>query len=595
MTGGFRDFIRWLLEGPDAASAAAQVPEVDRRSSARTPTVKGENRLAHELNELRKSYREQTRTLERQIRLNRESEDNLASSRKLISTLEGEISGLRRTIASGAAREKQQEAEAEALEAQIASVHATLAARDAAVASLEVEQEQWKARLTSVEREIAELKEKNDQLKQQAQKLAEKEAAHQHLRLEFEALSARWDVAREQLAEAEQALLVSQAIIKAAQRLSSSVEWRNALDGVLDAASELVRFERGTLALVDDLQEELKIEAAKNSPIAVSEMSRFKVGEGIAGWALSHKEAVLVRDSRNDPRFKASDPRHDPRSFLAVPLLAGGEGLGVLTVARPATDPFNDHDLRSLVRVATDAANALINARLVSLLKQREGQLSTLVEKARQLAAAGEVQQVVSFAVTTAIELVKGEGGLLALRSSKTQDLEVLGSQGIPDDLLRQRIAWGAPAAADVIRTGKPWVAPMREMLPANIADQVEKAGMRALVSVRCASKPEAVDSDEEDLLSRSELEEGEDVIGVLNIYRKGTEPVSAGQLEQLRAFVDQVALAIKNARRWEKVRNQLQATASMNTRLMGRERYIHQLHFRIQQLEQELSRYKAA
>jgi hypothetical protein len=32
-----------------------------------------------------------------------------------------------------------------------------------------------------------------------------------------------------------------------------------------------------------------------------------------------------------------------------------------------------------------------------------------------------------------------------------------------------------------------------------------------------------------------------------------------------------------------------------MNTRLMGRERYINQLLFRIQQLEQELSRYKAA
>jgi GAF domain-containing protein len=118
---------------------------------------------------------------------------------------------------------------------------------------------------------------------------------------------------------------------------------------------------------------------------------------------------------------------------------------------------------------------------------------------------------------------------------------------------------------------------------------------MRALVSVRCATKADSAGTDEEDLLSRSELEEGEDVVGVLNVYRKGTEPVSAGQLEQLRAFVDQVALAIKNARRWEKVRNQLQATASMNTRLMGRERYIHQLHFRIQQLEQELSRYKAA
>ncbi|TME21946.1 MAG: GAF domain-containing protein, partial [Chloroflexi bacterium] len=81
----------------------------------------------------------------------------------------------------------------------------------------------------------------------------------------------------------------------------------------------------------------------------------------------SHREPVLVRDTRSDPRFKASDPKHQPRSFIAVPLLADKEGLGVLTVARPASDPFTEHDLRNLARVATDAANALINARLVDL------------------------------------------------------------------------------------------------------------------------------------------------------------------------------------------------------------------------------------
>jgi len=37
----------------------------------------------------------------------------------------------------------------------------------------------------------------------------------------------------------------------------------------------------------------------------------------------------------------------------------------VLTLARSASDPFTEHDLRNLARVATDAANALINARLV--------------------------------------------------------------------------------------------------------------------------------------------------------------------------------------------------------------------------------------
>jgi len=308
-------------------------------------------------------------------------------------------------------------AERDRLMAQVATAHATLAAREAEVAALKNELEALDAELVQARQSLKETGAENARLKTEIDRVAEIEAARSHLQLENETLVARCDVARTQLAEAEQALTTAQATIKAAQRLSSSVEWRGALDSVLDAASELVRFERGTLALVDELQEELKVEAARNSPIAVSEMSRFKVGEGIAGWALSHRQPVLVRDSRSDARFKASDPKHQPRSFIAVPLLADKEGLGVLTLARPASDPFSDDDLRNLARVATDASNALINARLVDLLKQREDRLTTLVRKARELTAAEDIKAVVEFALSSALELGGGKATLLAVRN----------------------------------------------------------------------------------------------------------------------------------------------------------------------------------
>ena len=485
--------------------------------------------------------------------------------------------------------------ERDRLAGELASAHATIAARDAEVAALKVEAETVEARSNRLRAEVETAKRASDGMRADLERALENQAAHHRVQLEFDALSARWDVARAQLAEAEQALKSSQATIKAAQRLSSSVEWRTVLDGVLDAASELVRFERGTLALVDHLQEELKVEAARNSPIAISEMSRFKVGEGIAGWALSHREPVLVRDSRSDSRFKASDPKHQPRSFIAVPLLADKEGLGVLTLARAASDPFTEHDLRNLARVATDAANALINARLVDLLKQREDRLTTLVRKARELSVANDSKQLVEFVLSSAKELIGGNAALLALRNPKSLELEVAGSQGVAEVIISQRIAWGAPAAGDVMRTGKPWVSPIREMLPPNLVETVENAGLSMIASVLCGSLREQDATDDGALLSRSEVEVSDEVSGVLNVYRDNLDPIPAGDLEQLKAFAEQASVAIQNVRRWDRVKEQLQATASMNTRLMGRERYINQLLFRIQQLEQELSRYKAA
>ena len=621
---------------PTAKTPPVKTPVSAEPSTSALPleeAIAVQARLRQDLNELLKAHRQQGRVLERNQKLLEQTEQELSRQRGRASALESDVAEQRNvsgqhlerireleqivdkhatleTAYEALDRERQDlsarvadlsrsrtnaTAERDRLAAQLATAHATIAARDAEVAARKVEQEGVEARFGGLQSEIEALKRANGKLQADLDRALEAQAAHHHLQLEFEALSARWDVARAQLAEAESALKSSQATIKAAQRLSSSVEWRLALDGVLDAASELVRFERGTLALVDELQEELKVEAARNSPIAVSEMSRFKVGEGIAGWALSHREPVLVRDTRSDPRFKASDPKHQPRSFIAVPLLADKEGLGVLTVARPASDPFTEHDLRNLARVATDAANALINARLVDLLKHREDRLTTLVRKARELSTARDGKQVIEFVLSSAQELVGGKAALLALRNHKTLELEVTGSLGVSQAVIEQRIAWGAPAAGDVMRTGKPWVSPIREMLPPALVETVEKAGLKTIASVLCGSLANQEMSEDGALLSRSELEVSDQVSGVLNVYRDTLDPIPSADLEQLKAFAEQAAVAIQNVRRWDRVKEQLQATSSMNTRLMGRERYINQLLFRIQQLEQELGRYKAA
>jgi GAF domain-containing protein len=592
-----------------------------------------EGRLRQDLAELLKSHRQQGRLLARNQKLIGQLEEQLAAGRERVTALESELSQMKTVSGQQLTQINELEAlvanhetiksayeaidreradlsarlgevtrsrdnlaaERERMAVQLSTSNATLAARDAEVASLKNDEDEWKKKVQALSGELEAMAANSSQLKAELEHAAETEIAHARLELEFTALSARWDVARAQLSESEQALKSSHATIKAAQRLSASVEWRGALDGILDAASELVRFERGTLALVDELQEDLKVEAARNSPIAISEMSRFKVGEGIAGWALSHRQPVLVKDSRSDPRFKQSDPKHQPRSFLAVPLLADKDGLGVLTLARPASDPFDEQDLRSLTRVAADASNALINARLVQVLKMREDRLTTLIQKARDLWSVVDMNQVLDFVLTNACDLVGGQAALIAVRNPKTMELQVLGSQGIPADLLSQPNSWGAPAAAEVMRSGKPWVSPMADLLPPALVEKVAAAQMRMLVSVPCGHEAKPQGAEGPSLLNRSELEGAEEVGGVIHVYRQSTDALPQAEIEQLQAFAEQAAVAINNVRRWERVKDKLQATASVNARLMGRERYISQLHYRIQQLEQELSRFKAA
>ncbi len=592
--------------------------------------------LRGDLDLLMQANLHQSRLLDRNQRAIRRLEEQLAEVRKRARALEAEISQAQkiaagdrdriRELEAGVSQQETLRAAHETLErdwqelaarlaeitrsrdnlqaerdrtaSQSASVRATLAARDAEVAALRAAEEELRDQLSRLTQETSDHKAALARLKSELDRVSTLEAEHARLTLEHEAVSARCDVALAQLAEAEQAVESAQATINAAQRLSASLEWHAALEGVLDGASQVVRFDRGTLAVVDALQDDLKIEAARNSPIAVGQMSRFKVGEGIAGWALSMRQPVLVRDSRSDPRFKASDPSHQPRSIIAVPLLAGLDGLGVLTLTRSANDPFTDQDLKKLGRIGNDAARALTNARLVHILRQRQDDLSTLVAKTKELWSAGDARQLVANILKSARELAGGKAALLALREPKGHALEVLGSVDIPAEIIDQPIAWGGPAAQDVIRSGDPWVAPMREILPPALLPTVEAAGLHLLISLPCHTDPtplEAVDGFLRDPDPSAEIEPSDHVAGVLNIYRDSPDPLPNDQLEQLKSFADQAAAALKTTRRWERIRSQLQTTASLNARLMGRERYIQQLQYRIQQLEQELSRYKAA
>src|SRR6266480_1333741 len=232
-------------------------------------------RLRQDLAELLKAHRQQGRVLARNQKLLEQTENEISRHRSRTAALESEVAEQRNVADQHAARVKELEhivashatlqtayealdrerqdlttrladltksranatADRDRIAAQLATAHATIASRDAEVAALTVEQEAVEVRINGLQAATDELKRANGRLQADLARALEAKAAHHHLQLEFDALSARWDVARAQLAEAEQAVKTSQATIKAAQRLSSSVEWRGALDGARDAGS----------------------------------------------------------------------------------------------------------------------------------------------------------------------------------------------------------------------------------------------------------------------------------------------------------------------------------------------------------------------
>ncbi|MDP9418258.1 MAG: CHASE3 domain-containing protein, partial [Actinomycetota bacterium] len=90
-------------------------------------------------------------------------------------------------------------------------------------------------------------------------------------------------------------------------------------------------------------------------------------------------QRIVCHDAESDPRLQSVEGLHyllvtDARSFVAVPITAGGELLGTLTIARVATAyRWSEAEVQALEAIAADLGRALVHARLFA----RQGELVT--------------------------------------------------------------------------------------------------------------------------------------------------------------------------------------------------------------------------
>src|SRR4029079_6483327 len=102
--------------------------------------------------------------------------------------------------------------------------------------------------------------------------------------------------------------------------------------------------------------------------------------------AALHKEAVLVADVSQDPRY--INVVADVRSELAIPLLLKDRCIGVLDLESPELDAFTKRAVAILTLLGGQAAVAIENARLYETVRANEVRLEKELHFAQRVQAA---------------------------------------------------------------------------------------------------------------------------------------------------------------------------------------------------------------
>jgi len=157
------------------------------------------------------------------------------------------------------------------------------------------------------------------------------------------------------------------------------------LPRIAQLAKRVVGYRTFGILLLNEDTRALEMRVAVQYGEKVS-LPHVKLGEGLVGYAALHREAVVVPDVSQDPRYiKVVE---DVRSELAVPLLLKDRCIGVFDLESPELDAFSKRDVEILTLLASQAAVAIENARLYAEVSDTEARLEKELRFAQRVQAA---------------------------------------------------------------------------------------------------------------------------------------------------------------------------------------------------------------
>jgi len=266
--------------------------------------------------------------------------------------------------------------------------------------------------------------------------------------------------------------------------------------------------------------------------------------ENAHGRLLRGERFVHIADAGADPAYRSNDPIRratvelgGARTVLAVPLRKDEVFLGDIVIYRRDVQQFSDKQIALLQSFAAQAVIAMENARLITELRQRTGDL----------------QESLEYQTATSDTLIR-----TAAQLCDAEMANVLRRDG---DVYREAAALGWAPEYSAFLEAHP-ITPTRGSITGRVA--LER---RAVHIADIEADPEymlaeaALLGKAHSMLGVPLLREGEP-IGVIVLARQRVEPFTDRQIELVRTFADQAVIAIENTRLLNETREALEQQA---------------------------------
>jgi len=185
------------------------------------------------------------------------------------------------------------------------------------------------------------------------------------------------------------------------RNLASAAHLQECLEKIVTILADMKGMDNGTVTIVNPVSRELEIEVAHGITAEARRRGKYKLGEGITGRVVATGEPIIVPQIGEEPLFlnrtrTRGDEQKQKSSFLCVPIKAGNQSIGALSIDRIYEQGLglqSDQDLRFLTVVSSLISQSVQRVQAVN--EEKEALHRENLQLKRELSAKTRIKEII--------------------------------------------------------------------------------------------------------------------------------------------------------------------------------------------------------
>ncbi|MBM4275330.1 MAG: GAF domain-containing protein [Deltaproteobacteria bacterium] len=319
--------------------------------------------------------------------------------------------------------------------------------------------------------------------------------------------------------------------------LASSLSVDEVLDQIVRQITKAMNLKGATIRLVNPKTNTLELAAS----VGVSDKYLNKgpvdmdksIAESLRG------RPVAIFDAQNDPRMQYPQEAKEEgiASLAAVPMMSKGKVIGAMRLLTSEPREFTMEEVDFALAVAELGGQAILNARMYETRTRELNLLKGMLEVTKAINSALEVKKVLALLVKTATTALDVKAAAVRLLDEKRQQMELVASYGLSDRYIHKGPVGTDKSLTEAMMGKTVSIYDIVRDPRATYSKEAQEEGIKSVLSVPINLKGK--------------------VIGVMRIYTAEPRDFTDEEITFLSSLAEQAALAMENARLYQKLKGE--------------------------------------